>query len=110
MRAQDLRLSGDRVIDKHRRRELPFLAHEDRSRAGHVHGHQRVQETGSESALYDEPAKWCGCGEVLVEMKRIAVAAEFGESRHVFSGERQAAGRSVSHTDVHVGTSVGVSP
>ena len=48
--------------------------------------HQRVQETGSESALYDEPAKWCGRDEILVEMKRIAVTAEFGESRHVFSG------------------------
>ena len=57
--------------------KLPFLAHEDGSRTGHVHGHQGVQETGSESALYDEPPKGCGGREVRVEMKRIAVAAEF---------------------------------
>ena len=54
--------------------------------------------------------KGVAADEVLVEMKRIAIAAEFGESRHVFIGERQATGCSVSHTDVHVSTSVGVSP
>ena len=46
-----------------------------------------MQETGRESPVDDEPAERRGGCEVLVEMKRIAVAAEIGKSRNVLSGD-----------------------
>jgi hypothetical protein len=67
-----------------------------------------MQQAGGESALDDESAEGCGGRKVLVEVKRITIAAELCVLLDVFSGEGKTTGGPVSNTDVQTSTSIGI--
>ena len=74
MLRDDLGFRGDRVADVNGRREFPVLAQEHRTRSGHVHGDQRVDQARRQPTLHDKTAEFRPGGERLVEMQRIVIA------------------------------------
>ena len=86
-------MSGDGIPYKDRRRELPVLAQEDRTRPGQIHRHEGMEEARRETTLDHKSPELRTRREVLVEMQRIVVTGQLGKGRHVICGESEAATR-----------------
>ena len=90
MYRQHLHLGRDRIADVPRRRELPVLAEEHRSRARQIHRDQGMQQARGQAALDDEPPELGVGRERFVEVQRVVVALHLGIGTNVIGGQRQA--------------------
>src|SRR5205814_7182273 len=92
---------GDGVVDVDGRREFAVLTQKDGPGSRHVHGHERVQETGRETALHNESPKLRLRHKSFVEMQRVVVAREPRERRNMVCRQREASLRPLSNRHVH---------